>query len=806
MRMPYIVTLHKICKETIIMMKSKIFMLICAMLPVAVFAQTEVTNEGIEGGEIGEVVVTDDPRRVGKLDEQPVSYDVVNATDLNKMGGFNRMKDAATFIPNLFMPDYGSTLTSAIYIRGVGSRINTPAVGMYVDDVSYVDKSAFDVSLSDVQRIEILRGPQSTMYGRNAMGGLIKIYSRNPLETLFTGRQYSLKLGGATEDALRYASFYTAHPLDNDGAISLSAFYKGSDGYNRNTFLNRRSNGGESGGGRFRVVFNPENHRNFTIDFQSGLEFVDENGYDYYNIADGLIQENEMGSYRRTLYNASLRLENEFKPFTLTSITSFQHLNDRMFMDQDFTPANVFTLTQNQDMSTLSEELTLRSHADSRLQWVAGGRVSQQWLTTDAPVGFGKDGIHTLIQAGIDKGMEAANAAVAPFGMSMSMDVTDENLIVDGLFKTPIFNAAAFGQVTYKDLFTRGLDISLGARYDYEHMKMDYNTGATSNFDFNMKHMYMNINQSFTSESRYNGVIKNDYEQFLPKAALSYRFNKKGNMVYASVAKGFRSGGYNIQMFSDLIQTSLKNEMMRTLSADPTLGPRMNNYMTIGEDPVAEDATVFKPETSWNYEVGAHLNLFDSHLTAQLSTFYIRTKDQQIARFSPSGLGRQMVNAGESESYGAEVSMKGWVNINRSVLSLFASYGYTHAEFVDYDAGEDKGVVYNYDGNYVPFVPQHTFSAALDYVMPINCVYLTLGVNMTGAGKTYWTEDNALNEPLYALLGAHVSLCWKNYSLNLWGKNLTDKQYVPFQFVSMGNTWAQTSRPRQFGFDLSLKF
>ena len=787
------------------MKKNRMIVVATALMPIVAMAQTNDEN-GIDKGNIEEVVISADPKQVGTLQEQPVSYDVVSNNDLNNLGGQNRLKDASTFVPNLFMPDYGSTLTSAIYIRGIGSRINTPAVGMYVDDVAYVDKSAFDFSLSDLQRIEILRGPQSTMYGRNAMGGLLKIYTRNPLETLTTGRQYQLRLGGATEEAMRYANFYTAHPLGNDGALSLSAFYKGSDGYNRNSFLDRRSNGGESGGGRFRVVYNPERHRNFTLDFQSGLEIVDEKGYDYYNVADGLIQENEMGSYKRTLYNASLRLENKFKPFTLTSITAFQHINDHMFMDQDFRPVNIFTLTQKQDMNNLSEEITLKSHEDSRLQWVAGGRVAQQWLTTDAPVNFGSEGISTLIQNGIDKGMEAANAAVAPYGMSMAMTVTDQNLLVDGLFDTPVFNAAAFGQLTYKDLFLKGLDISLGARYDYEHMKMDYNTGAVSNFDFNMKHMYMNIHQSFTSESRYKDVLKNDYEQFLPKAVLSYRFNKKGNMVYASVAKGFRSGGYNIQMFSDLIQTSLKNEMMRTLAADPTLGPRMTNYMTIGEDPKAEDAVVFKPETSWNYEVGAHLNLLDNHLTAQLSAFYIDTKDQQIARFSPSGLGRQMVNAGESESYGAEVSLKGWMNICRNVLNLFASYGYTHAEFKDYDAGEDKGVAYNYDGNYVPFAPQHTFAAAIDFVMPIKCTYLTVGANVNGAGRTYWTEDNAISEPLYALLGAHVKLCWKNVSLNLWGKNLTDKQYVPFAFVSMGNTWAQTSRPRQFGLDLTLKF
>lgn len=791
------------------MNKMRIFMLLGALLPLMAIAQTDVREDGIEGGDIDEVVVTADPKQIGSLTEQPVSYTVVNGSELNKLGGMNRLRDAAQFIPNLFMPDYGSSLTSAIYIRGIGSRINTPSVGLYVDDVAYVNQSAFNFELSDLQRIEVLRGPQSTMYGRNAMGGLLKVYTHNPLDTRNTGRQYRLRLGGGTEEAMRYANFYTAHPFGNDGAVSFSAFYKGSDGYNRNTFLNRRSNGGESGGGRFRVVYNPENHRNFTLDFQTGVEYVEEDGYDYYNLTTGQIRANEQGGYRRALFNNSLRLELVQKPFVITSITGYQYLTDKMFMDQDFTEANLFTLTQRQKMSNLSEELTLRSHAGSRLQWVFGGRVSQQWLRTNAPVNFGSEGIETLIQSGIDKGFEAANAAMSPMGMSLAMDITDDEMLVDGTFKTPLLNAAAFGQLTYKDLFVKGLDLTVGFRYDYERMKLKYNTGAASNFDFRMQRGAMTmLNNSFTSETVYKGQLKNDYEQFLPKAALSFRFNKD-NMVYASVAKGFRSGGYNIQMFSDLIQVSLKNEMMRTLAADPMLGARMSAYMTIGEDPSADGTITFKPETSWNYEVGAHLSFFDNHLKAQVSAFYIRTKDQQISRFAESGLGRQMVNAGESESYGAEVNLRGWFALFNNVMNVNASYGYTHAQFTDYDEGINKGVEMKYDGNYIPFAPIHTFALAADYVIPVRrmeSTYITVGLNLTGAGKTYWTEDNTLSEPLYALLGAHVGFSWKNIGLNLWGKNLTDKQYVPFAFVNMGQNWAQTSRPRQFGFDLSLKF
>ena len=115
------------------------------------------------------------------LREQPLAATIID-THLLKSKQISSMKDFASLVPGLYIPSYGSRQTTSIYMRGVGSRINTPAVGLYVDDIPWVDKSAYDFDLSDVQSIDILRGPQSTLYGRNAMGGLIRIHTKNPLE------------------------------------------------------------------------------------------------------------------------------------------------------------------------------------------------------------------------------------------------------------------------------------------------------------------------------------------------------------------------------------------------------------------------------------------------------------------------------------------------------------------------------------------------------------------------------------------------------------------------------------------------
>ena len=757
---------------------------------------------------LDEVVITNnDPKNYLGYKEMPISYNTLSAGKLKDLG-VNSIKDASQFVPNLFIPDYGAKLTSAMYIRGVGSRINTPSVGLYVDDMAFREKSAFDVSFADVQRVEILRGPQSTLYGKNAMGGILKIYTFDPWNTQKGGRVTSFNLGMSTKDVGRYINFRNANVIGEKAAYSFSAFYDGNDGYNRNDFLGIKSNGGNEGGAKLRFVYKPK--VNTRIDFQTSLEHSEENGYDYYKVADltdntyspggfGLIRENVLGSYRRTLFNNNLKIIKDFKHFTLSSITGYQLLNDRMFMDQDFSPQNIFTLEQKQKSHSLSEEIVAKSNGKSRLKWVGGVYVAKQWLKTEAPVVFGKEGLDLLIQSGINKGFEAANAAMSPMGMSIAAVLNDDNMTVDGSFNTPTFNLAAFGEATFADLLPR-LDITAGVRVDYEHNKVDYNSGAITNFTFKMMRGPMTmINKEYSAEARYNDVLSNNYTHCLPKVALTYRLDKD-NSIYASVSKGFRSGGYNIQMFSDLIQYALRNEMTAVLQADPTIGPAMErNGVTAGDNPDAKNTIVYKPETSWNYELGTHLSLLKGHLNINAAAFYLNVTDQQISKFAQTGLGRQMVNAGKSESYGAEISAQAWTRIWSNTLTFFASYGFTHATFKDYDNGDKV-----YDGNYVPFAPQHTLSAGAEYAFPIKNVNFTFGANLTGNGKTYWTEDNSVAEPFYLLLGAHFRAQYKKVAINLWAKNITDKKYVPFYFESMSQGFAQTSRPRQFGVDLTI--
>ena len=231
----------------------------------------------------------------------------------------------------------------------------------------------------------------------------------------------------------------------------------------------------------------------------------------------------------------------------------------------------------------------------------------------------------------------------------------------------------------------------------------------------------------------------------------------------------------------------------------------MPNY---GKELNVQETTVYKPEYSWNYEVGSHLSLFNGKLKTDLAAFYMDTHDQQIAKFVNSGLGRMMVNAGSSESYGVEASFLASINKN---LNMNVSYGYTHSTFKKYDGGTTSSEEQiDYSGNYVPFVPRHTMNAGANYSFFFDksnwMQSLTLGMSYTGAGKIYWTEKNNVSQSFYGTLNGRISLQTEALQIDVWGRNLTNKDYTTFYFETMHRGFEQKSRPLQLGVDIRYHF
>ena len=740
---------------------------------------------------IDEVVIIASPKENFMARQTPASISIINkkALDDNHVTG---LKELSGIVPNFFMPDYGSRLTSAVYIRGIGSRINTPAVGLYVDNVPYIDKSAFDFNFYDIERVDVLRGPQGTLYGRNTMGGLIMIHTRSPFD--YQGTDLRLSLG----DYNNYSGSVTHyHRISDKFAFSAGGFYKYGGGFFENTALHEKADRMNNGGGRIRAIVRPT--RNLDIDMAVTYEHNDQGGYAYAPFdkvtgAVGQVATNDEGSYRRDMLNASVKVSYTTDDIMVSSVTGYQYLKDRMFLDQDFTVRDIYTLEQKQKLNTITEEIVARSNHKRNYQWTAGAFVFHQSLGTNAPVTFKRGGLDMIEQ----------QIAGAMAGAPVSIGLTNAEMPILGHYDTPLTGVAVYHQSSYDNLFIDGLSLTVGLRLDYEKIKMHYDSGTDMDFDFLFGMGPMHItSENLHAISSFIGEESADYTQLLPKFALEYAWNPQNN-VYASVTKGYRSGGYNIQMFSDLIQGSLRNAMIDALAADPNFkrfASMLENFKT-GSASIRE-ATLYKPEYSWNYEIGTHLTLFGGKLQADLAAFYMDTRDQQISRFADSGLGRITVNAGKSRSIGAEASLRSQIT---DALSLYGSYGYTYATFTDYTLSDTE----DYNGNYVPFVPKHTFTAGGQYVFRLRkgawLDNITVNANYRAAGRIYWTEQNNASQPLYGILNGRVSLNKGNGQVGFWINNALNKDYQAFYFETMNRGFAQQGRPLQFGIDLKCRF
>ena len=691
---------------------------------------------------IDEVVIIASPKENFMARQTPASISIINkkALDDNHVTG---LKELSGIVPNFFMPDYGSRLTSAVYIRGIGSRINTPAVGLYVDNVPYIDKSAFDFNFYDIERVDVLRGPQGTLYGRNTMGGLIMIHTRSPFD--YQGTDLRLSLG----DYNNYSGSVTHyHRISDKFAFSAGGFYKYGGGFFENTALHEKADRMNNGGGRIRAIVRPT--RNLDIDMAVTYEHNDQGGYAYAPFdkvtgAVGQVATNDEGSYRRDMLNASVKVSYTTDDIMVSSVTGYQYLKDRMFLDQDFTVRDIYTLEQRQKLNTITEEIVARSNHKRNYQWTAGAFVFHQSLGTNAPVTFKRGGLDMIEQ----------QIAGAMTGAPVSIGLTNAEMPILGHYDTPLTGVAVYHQSSYDNLFIDGLSLTVGLRLDYERMSITHSTAT-----------------SLTAQATMMG-----------------------------------RGGYNIQMFSDIA----RDRLMQMRPGGGGTGTGSEGYADIN------DIISYKPEQTWNYEIGTHLDLADEKVDIDLAAFYMHTTDQQIARFAPGGLGRMTVNSGKSRSIGVEASIaaRPW-----RPLTLAASYGYTNARFTDYVTNAVVGDVLqdiDYDSHFIPMVPSHTLHAEARYT--IDCTRssswvdnVTFGISCNAAGKIYFTEQNDITQPVYATLDVDCGIRRGGFKMTMWMKNLTGTEYKTFYFETIGATmddkagFFQRGKPFHFGVDVAYSF
>ena len=247
-------------------------------------------------------------------------------------------------------------MTSSIYVRGLGARIDQPVMGMNVDNVPLLNKNNYDFDLADVERIEILRGPQSTLYGRNTMGGVVNVYTRSPLAA--QGTRLGVEYGSGNTLRLRAS---THHALRESHGLGAALWYGRSDGFFTNEATGRRCDREESGGARIKYQYRGE--RGLRIENTASVSLLAQGGYPYASALTGSIAYDDPCSYDRLFVSDGLTVRYDGAACFVASVTSYQYTHDDMHLDQDFLPLPYFTLRQDTRQHAVTQEVVVRSRA-----------------------------------------------------------------------------------------------------------------------------------------------------------------------------------------------------------------------------------------------------------------------------------------------------------------------------------------------------------------------------------------------------------------------------------------------------------
>lgn len=703
-----------------------------------------------------------------QLRGEAISATLLNQDDLEQMNAVS-MKGISDAVPNFYIPDYGSRITSTIYVRGIGARMDQPAVGLNVDNVPYLNKNAYDFDLTDISSAEILRGPQSTLFGRNTMGGLINITTISPLHR----QGWRIMAQGATgSDWKGSAGWY--HKFNSSTAFAAIASVSALRGFFKNNYDGHFLDHELSGALRTKFDWNISESVAIRNAFSSSL--LNQGGYPYEYIERGLISYNDPCFYKRFCLNDGLTLRWKHDKFTMTSVTTVQYLDDNMTLDQDFLPESFFTLTQKQRETGLTEDVVFRGNINAgpgNYQWLGGAFMFYKHLDMKAPVTFKERGIADLI-------VKHRNESNPEYPIEWD----SPSFLLNSDFLIPTYGFAIYHQSKYD---IENWHFSAAIRADAEFASLDYHSYCDTGYEIFHKESDGSLVPSSRNDIAINerGDIRRAFLNWMPKFTVLFDFmaDRQSN-VYLNISKGWKAGGFNTQMFSEVLQQ------------------RLMSMMGIGKLYDVDQIVGYKPEFSWNYEIGTHLALFEGALNIDVSAFYIDCSDQQLTMF-PDGTttGRIMANAGKTRSIGAEISLN-WIPV--AGLNINASYGLTDAKFVKFNDG-----IHDYAGKYIPYAPRNTLflQAIWQYSTGRSFIkHIVTDINMRGTGKIFWNEDNTLIQPFYALLGAGITFEGARWSLQLWGKNLTGTRYHTFYFMSMGNEFLQRGRPIQAGLTLRFNF
>ena len=386
---------------------------------------------------------------------EPEAVTLLSTSAIEELGIVS-LRGVSDVVPNFFMPDYGSRITSTIYVRGLGSRMDQPSVGLNVDNVPYLNKDAYDFDIADISSVEMFRGPQSTLYGRNTMAGLLNITTLSPFR--FQGWRVFGEFGNGTRIK---ASIGYYHKYNDLTAFSISGDYSHLGGFFTNEYNGRKIDKENSFGLRTKFQWRPG--ENVRIQNTLAATLLRQGGYPYEYLDTGSISYNDTCFYRRFTLTEGLTANWRNEHFEISSITSVQHIDDNMTLDQDFLPESYFTLSQKKRETSFTEEIVGKGATSNGIyNWLSGLFGFYKHLDMDAPVTFKDVGIRELIESH----RNSANP-------NYPIEWDSRMFVLNSQFTIPTWGLAAYHE---SEVRIGKWNFIAGLRLDYEKATLNYHS------------------------------------------------------------------------------------------------------------------------------------------------------------------------------------------------------------------------------------------------------------------------------------------------------------------------------------------
>lgn len=710
-------------------------------------------------GTLEEVVVTA-RKRSESLQDVPVTVNAYSE-DVIVKAGIERPGDFLSLTPNVTFASSESAGVNFLSIRGVSQvRNGESPVAVVIDGVLMTDTGQFDQELFDIQQIEVLKGPQGALYGRNAIGGAINITTVAPSDE-FSGKV----ILGAGNGSRKKAVATLNVPISESAALRVSGSRVKLDGYIDNEFLNKEVDYYEDTS--FRARLNWDISETLSADFRysqsntegGSLNFVvnaDWSVFDFVGDANDTsvpYTANRLGYNDRDIDSASLKFDWDTDFATITSITSWTDQSEfyaataypyeclpdcspsietapvsQNYVDVlgsppygqpgSFVPVQVVKVMT--DVKTVSQEIRLTSPDDKALRWIAG--------------------IYFL-----DTQRERGLPTEQDMGQPYTRDLVNQNTLFAFADDNDNFASAIFAQFEYD--VSDDVELSFAVRYDKDEREQ--------------------IDTSPISPTL--GLIrKAEFSELQPKFTARYDFGQ-GSSAFFVASKGFRSGGFNQNGVGAAAQAA-------------------------GINGISDD---YRKEVSSNLEVGYKGIFAEGRLKLDGAVFWTELKDQHYFQFLGAINAQLLNNIDKVELKGFELSAHYLLTED---LTTYLAYGLTDSEIKEYLVDPSA------EGNWAPYVAKDTINAGIQYTPGLGGhVEGLIRLDYERMGKQYWDASNSTARDPVSLVNLRVGVrsVDTGWAVTAWAKNLADEEYNA-EFVSGGI--AALATPRTYGIDFTYNF